>query len=71
MGRQKPADIPLNVLEDAGLIRREGDAFQANRSHFQISEPLLSFYHVMMRPFWPQLTRAVGTDRICCRRRQG
>jgi AAA+ ATPase superfamily predicted ATPase len=61
---------PLNVLEDAGLIRRESDAFQANRSHFQISEPLLSFYHVMMRPSWPQLTRAVGTDRIWKRERQ-
>lgn len=61
---------PLNVLEDAGLIRREADAFQANRSHFLISEPLLSFYHVMMRPFWPQLTRALGTDRIWRRERQ-
>lgn len=61
---------PLNVLEDAGLIRRENDAFQANRSHFRISEPLLSFYHVMMRPFWPQLTRAAGTDRIWMRGRQ-
>jgi uncharacterized protein len=61
---------PLNVLEDAGLIRRESDAFQANRSHFQISEPLLSFYHVMMRPFWPQLTRVIGTDRIWKRERQ-
>jgi len=30
---------PLNVLEDAGLIRRESDALAANRSHFQISEP--------------------------------
>src|SRR5271156_6620659 len=39
---------PLSVLDDAGLIRRESDAFAANRSHFQISEPLLSFYHVMM-----------------------
>ena len=61
---------PLNVLEDSGLIRRESDAFQANRSHFQISEPLLSFYHVMMRPFWPQLTRAVGTERVWKRERQ-
>jgi len=61
---------PLNVLEDAGLIRRESDAFAANRSHFQISEPLLSFYHVMMRPFWPQLARAAGTDRIWKRERQ-
>ena len=61
---------PLNVLEDAGLIRRESDAFQANRSHFLISEPLLSFYHVMMRPFWAQLSRAVGADRIWKRERQ-
>ena len=68
---RKTSDIghPLNVLEDAGLIRRESDAFQANRSHFQIGEPLLSFYHVMMRPFWPQLTRAAGTDRLW--KRQG
>lgn len=61
---------PLNVLEDAGMIRRESDAFAANRSHFRVSEPLLSFYHVMMRPFWPQLTRAVGTDRFWKRERQ-
>ena len=61
---------PLNVLEDTGLIRREGDAFQANRSHFQIAEPLLSFYHVMMRPFLPQLSRAVDTNRIWERQRQ-
>lgn len=61
---------PLNVLEDAGLIRRESDAFQSNRSHFRISEPLLTFYHVMMRPFWPQLTRAVETDRLWKRERR-
>lgn len=63
---RKTNDIghPLNVLEDAGLVRRESDPFQSNRSHYLISEPLLSFYHVMMRPFWPQLTRAVGTERI-------
>ncbi|WP_283138196.1 AAA family ATPase [Rhizohabitans arisaemae] len=61
---------PLTVLEGAGLIARETDAFRANRTDFRISEPLLTFYHVMMRPFWPQLTRATATDRIWQRARQ-
>lgn len=55
---------PLTVLEDAGLISREPDAFRANRTDFRISEPLLAFYHAMMRPFWPQLMRASDTRRI-------
>ncbi|MEU9834673.1 ATP-binding protein [Streptosporangium sp. NPDC048047] len=55
---------PLTVLEDAGLIARESDAFRSNRTDFRIKEPLLTFYHAMMRPFWPQLMRATATDRI-------
>ena len=55
---------PLTVLEDAGLIVREADAFRANRTDYRISEPLLSFYHAIMRPYWPQLMRAVDTTRI-------
>ncbi|GIH68337.1 ATPase AAA [Sphaerimonospora thailandensis] len=55
---------PLTVLEDAGLITREIDAFRGNRTDFRIREPLLTFYHAMMRPFWPQLMRANATDRI-------
>ncbi|MFF0311126.1 ATP-binding protein [Streptosporangium sp. NPDC004379] len=55
---------PLTVLEDAGLIARETDAFRSNRTDFRIKEPLLTFYHAMMRPFWPQLMRATATDRI-------
>ena len=53
---------PLTVLEDAGLIVREADAFRANRSEFRICEPLLAFYHAIMRPFWPQLLRGTGAD---------
>jgi AAA+ ATPase superfamily predicted ATPase len=52
---------PLNVLEDAGLVRREVDAFRANRTHFRVNEPLLAFYHAIIRPFWPQLSRATDT----------
>ncbi|MEU2255889.1 ATP-binding protein [Nocardia xishanensis] len=55
---------PLTVLEDAGLISREADAFRANRTDFRIAEPLLTFYHAIMRPFWPQLTLAADTARI-------
>ncbi|MEU7766224.1 ATP-binding protein [Nocardia sp. NPDC049190] len=55
---------PLTVLEDAGLITREVDGFRANRTDFRIAEPLLAFYHAIMRPFWPQLTLAADTERI-------
>lgn len=55
---------PLTVLEDSGLIVREPDAFRSNRTDFRISEPLLAFYHAIMRPFWPQLLRGTGTDRV-------
>ncbi|HEY2506816.1 MAG TPA: ATP-binding protein [Streptosporangiaceae bacterium] len=61
---------PLTVLEDAGLIIREPDAFRANRSDYRICEPLLSFYHVIMRPYWPQLLRGTGTDQVWARSRE-
>ncbi|MFC4586801.1 AAA family ATPase [Sphaerisporangium corydalis] len=61
---------PLTVLEDAGLIARETDAFRGNRTDFRIREPLLTFYHSMMRPYWPQLMRAAATDRIWQRAKQ-
>jgi hypothetical protein len=51
---RKAADIGhhLNVLEDCGLVRREPDAFRSGRSTYRIAEPLVSFYHVVMRPMW-------------------
>jgi hypothetical protein len=55
---------PLTVLEDAGLIVRENDAFRANRTDFRINEPLLAFYHAIMRPFWPQLMRGTSADQV-------
>jgi uncharacterized protein len=61
---------PLTVLEDAGLITRESDAFRANRTDFRISEPLLAFYHAIMRPSWPQLMRGTDTDRTWARSQQ-
>jgi hypothetical protein len=45
------------VLEDVGLIRHEPDAFRRNRSAYRIAEPLVAFYHSVMRPYWGDLER--------------
>jgi uncharacterized protein len=59
---RKSGDLahPLNVLMDCGLVRRQSDAFRDNRSTFEIAEPLVTFYHAVMRPIWSDLehTRA-------------
>jgi len=56
---RKSTDLahPLGVLHDAGLITHETDAFRKNRSAYRIAEPLLTFYHAIMRPSWGDLER--------------
>lgn len=56
LGR-KSGDLahPLTVLEDCGLVVREPDVFKDNRTSFRIAEPLVSFYHAVMRPIWSDL----------------
>lgn len=56
---RKATDIShhLSVLEDAGLLTREIDAFRPGRSVYRISEPLIAFYHAIMRPEWSRLER--------------
>ncbi|HEX3732615.1 MAG TPA: ATP-binding protein, partial [Mycobacteriales bacterium] len=51
---RKAADIGhhLNVLEDCGFIRREPDLFRSGRPRYRIADPLVAFYHVVMRPQW-------------------
>ncbi|MFF0310214.1 ATP-binding protein [Streptosporangium sp. NPDC004379] len=65
---RKATDIShhLTVLEDAGLLVTEPDAFRSNRSEYRITEPLVRFYHVIMRPYWAQLeqVRPGRTERI-------
>jgi len=58
LGR-KSTDLahPLAVLQDVGLITHEQDAFRRNRSAYRIAEPLLVFYHAVMRPHWGELER--------------
>ncbi len=56
---RKATDIShhLSVLEDAGLLARDVDAFRPGRSVYRISEPLIGFYHAIMRPEWSRLER--------------
>ncbi|MFG2942616.1 ATP-binding protein [Streptomyces sp. NPDC048282] len=48
---------PLTVLQDVGMITHEADAFRRNRSAYRIAEPLVTFYHAVMRPAWGDLER--------------
>ncbi|MBW1601344.1 ATP-binding protein [Streptomyces sp. JJ66] len=63
---RKATDIahPINVLEDAGLLHRDVDAFRENRSTYRIAEPLIGFYHAIMRPVWDQLERPGNAARV-------
>ncbi|MEV5835093.1 ATP-binding protein [Nocardia sp. NPDC052112] len=63
---RKAPDIahPINVLEDVGLLYRDADVFRDNRSTYRISEPLIRFYHAIMRPVWDQLERPGSADRV-------
>jgi hypothetical protein len=37
---------------------------RAHRADFRSCEPLLAFYHAIMRPFWPQLLRGAGAGQV-------
>jgi DNA-binding transcriptional ArsR family regulator len=52
----------LNVLEDAGLLRREPDVFRSGRSVYRVAEPLITFYQVVMRPRWGLLESGRGDN---------
>ena len=63
---RKSGDLahPLNVLQDCGLVVREPDAFRENRSTFRIAEPLITFYHAVMRPIWSDLEHTRDPSRL-------
>ncbi|WP_349263761.1 ATP-binding protein [Actinocrinis sp.] len=71
LGR-KSGDLahPLNVLEDCGLITKEPDAFKDNRTEFRINEPLVAFYHAVMRPIWSDLEHTRDATRLWQRSQQ-
>lgn len=55
---------PLDVLEDCGLLVREADLFRDKRTSYRIAEPLITFYHSVMRPAWSQLERPGAAARV-------
>lgn len=63
---RKATDIahPITVLEDAGLLQRDHDVFRENRPTYRIDEPLIAFYHAVMRPVWSQLERPGNASRV-------
>jgi AAA+ ATPase superfamily predicted ATPase len=65
LGRQS-GDLshPLGLLQDCGLITREPDAFKDNRTSFRIAEPLVTFYHAVMRPIWSDLEHTRDAARL-------
>jgi AAA+ ATPase superfamily predicted ATPase len=71
LGR-KSGDLahPLTVLEDCGLITREPDLFKDNRTNFRIAEPLVTFYHAVMRPIWSDLEHTRDATRLWARSQQ-
>jgi len=71
LGR-KSGDLahPLTVLEDCGLIVREPDVFKDNRTSFRIAEPLVTFYHAVMRPIWSDLEHTRDATRLWQRSQQ-
>jgi AAA+ ATPase superfamily predicted ATPase len=66
---RKSTDLahPLTVLEDVGIITHEQDAFRKNRSNYRIAEPLITFYHAVMRPNWGRLERPGHAARVWTR----
>jgi hypothetical protein len=63
---RKATDIShhLSVLEDAGLLARDVDVFRPGRSVYRISEPLIAFYHAIMRPEWSRLERRGQAEQV-------
>jgi hypothetical protein len=57
----------LTVLEEVGMVVRDQDAFHARRSSYRITEPLLAFYHAIMRPEWSDLERPGHAEEVWSR----
>lgn len=55
---------PLNVLMDCGLVYRRSDTFRENRATYEIAEPLIAFYHAVMRPIWSDLAHTRDPARL-------
>lgn len=55
---------PLAVLEDAGFVIRDDDAFRRGRPTYRVADPYLRFHHAVIRPRWEQLARPGRTAAV-------
>lgn len=55
---------PLTVLLDAGLLGRREDAFRRRRATYRVTEPLLRFHHLVIRPNITALETLGEGDRV-------
>lgn len=55
---------PLTVLADAGFLVRADDLLRDRRPLWRIAEPLVAFYHAMIRPAFAQLDRPGRAARL-------
>lgn len=55
---------PLTVLCDSGLLLRRDDPLRKGRPVFEVAEPLVRFYHAVMRPRWAALERGGLAERV-------
>lgn len=71
LGRQS-TDLghPLAVLEDAGYVLKREDVFRPRRPSWHIVEPIIRFYHAILRPAWGQLERPGRAMAVWSRARQ-
>lgn len=66
---RKASDVahPLHVLEDAGLLRKETDAFRRNRTVYRVNEPLIAFHQAVLRPNWTDWELGRRPERLWAR----
>lgn len=63
VGRKSPEIAhPVTVLEDSGLLAREPDAFTVGKPRYRVTEPLIAFYHAIMRGSWDRLERGLARE---------
>lgn len=63
VGRKSPEIAhPVAVLEDSGLLARDPDAFAAGKPRYRVTEPLIAFYHAIMRGSWTRLELGLAQE---------
>ena len=55
---------PAQRPDGLRAVRRQPDAFRDNRAAYEIAEPLITFYHAVMRPVWSDVAHSRSPQRL-------